>query len=772
MNLLHNARRFGAVARLRPYVAIVQDSFREVLVSPLMWVVLGLFTLLPLGFAPLGIHEELTTSLPSEDVTSWPEMALQLRRGAQRDEPSAQKHIWSLMSSSARDKLTEIYADATAADVTPLQHKQAAELLHIEMNRLVVRDELFDPALWKQDDLRLEARQLARSPARELEPQQRWRLNRLALEAAFPELILPSPPTSVRFQYFGNTLGPPLPIRKERFDEILRPGIVLMMQWIVGPANAAGIFVAILFTAPLVPRTFEPSSLSLLLSKPISRTLLFLTKFLGGCTFVLVCGGYLIVSIWLLLGIRFGIWFHQLLLTIPVYVFTFAIYYSVSAWAGLKWRSAVVAVAVTIAFWLTCFVVGTGKAAMEQSYFDKQRLVKLVPAAGQLIAVNEMGLTYQWDEGTSAWHEARLNREYADLKSMLYFLPASPPMMGPVYDANHDRLVAIQRSLQSQQFMLAAATRENDWEYQYVTKVPLGAVALLQDPHGPLIIPASAGIFRVDWSTNEQESRVTFTEIGPEQRVPLIKPAAAAMHPTSGDLALVSMGKLTRLVNNGAGRYEVAASIEIDIADNVGVTLAYADNAVTVGFADGRVVIYDNQLKPRREFQVEHASEPRFALASPDGRWAALVYHNRHAWLLDSESMAVKRIPADGNDISAVGFLDDGRMLIAERGRRVWQLEITSGEQLVRCRPRMSMVEMSYYYVLSPVYALFPKPGELDQTIQYLLSGNAAERSALDGGDLKTYQAQRRPWSPVWSSLVFVLVVLALSSRRIHREEF
>ena len=99
-----------------------------------------------------------------------------------------------------------------------------------------------------------------------------------------------------------------------------------------------GLLIAILVTANMVPETFEPGSLNLLLSKPISRWGLYTAKFVGGCVFIALCAGYLFLGVWVWLGLAMEVWDRAILLSIPLYVIVFAIYFSVSAFVGLLWR--------------------------------------------------------------------------------------------------------------------------------------------------------------------------------------------------------------------------------------------------------------------------------------------------------------------------------------------------------------------------------------------------------------------------------------------------
>jgi hypothetical protein len=78
---------------------------------------------------------------------------------------------------------------------------------------------------------------------------------------------------------------------------------------------------------------------------------LFLTKFAGGCAFILLNAAYFVIGLWLIVGLRFGIWSTRMLLCIPVFLFLFSIYYAVSSLAGVLWRNAVVCIVVTVLFW-------------------------------------------------------------------------------------------------------------------------------------------------------------------------------------------------------------------------------------------------------------------------------------------------------------------------------------------------------------------------------------------------------------------------------------
>ncbi|MCP5061257.1 MAG: ABC transporter permease subunit [Ignavibacteriae bacterium] len=117
--------------------------------------------------------------------------------------------------------------------------------------------------------------------------------------------------------------------------------------FVVAPLFGGGLFLAIFSAASFIPNMLEKGSIDLLLSKPISRAQVILGKFLGGTIIVFVNIAYLIISIWLLIGIKFGIWELSFLLTILTITFTFAVLYSLIILIGILTQSSVLAMMIS-----------------------------------------------------------------------------------------------------------------------------------------------------------------------------------------------------------------------------------------------------------------------------------------------------------------------------------------------------------------------------------------------------------------------------------------
>jgi ABC-type transport system involved in multi-copper enzyme maturation permease subunit len=135
----------------------------------------------------------------------------------------------------------------------------------------------------------------------------------------------------------------------------------------VGAAWAV-ILLSIVVTAFLVPSMLRKGAIDLLLVRPLHRVRLLVYRYLSGVLYVFVTVGLMILALWLVLGLRSGVWKPGLLLSIPVITFFFAILYAVSVFNGVLTRSAVTAIMVTCIAWFGLWILG-----LVYAYFDQTR---------------------------------------------------------------------------------------------------------------------------------------------------------------------------------------------------------------------------------------------------------------------------------------------------------------------------------------------------------------------------------------------------------------
>ncbi len=110
-----------------------------------------------------------------------------------------------------------------------------------------------------------------------------------------------------------------------------------------------GMFLAVFASAGLVPSVLEPGRIELLLSKPLSRTHILLGRFAGNVLVVSLNTTYLVLGVWIILGIKTGIWSPGFLIAIATTTFIFAVLLAVVVLIGVTIESAAAATMITVA---------------------------------------------------------------------------------------------------------------------------------------------------------------------------------------------------------------------------------------------------------------------------------------------------------------------------------------------------------------------------------------------------------------------------------------
>jgi hypothetical protein len=104
--------------------------------------------------------------------------------------------------------------------------------------------------------------------------------------------------------------------------------------------------------------------------------------------------------------------------------------------------------------------------------------------------------------------------------------------------------------------------------------------------------------------------------------------------------------------------------------------------------------------------------------------------------------------------------------------KRVTEYDLATNVRGEVYAPAMSRIEMVYYYAILPTYLIFPKPGELDNTVHYVLTGKRTTDLGVFRGDLTQAREDLHPWRPVRSGLIFVGIVMLLACVYMERHEF
>src|SRR6516164_3832846 len=118
------------------------------------------------------------------------------------------------------------------------------------------------------------------------------------------------------------------------------------------------VLLGIVVTAYLVPSMLRKGAVDLLLVRPLPRVRLLGYKYASGVIYVFVHVGIMFGAVWLVLGLRSGVWKPGLLLSVPVITFFFAVLYAASTLIGVVSRSAVAAILMTCIIWFGLWILG------------------------------------------------------------------------------------------------------------------------------------------------------------------------------------------------------------------------------------------------------------------------------------------------------------------------------------------------------------------------------------------------------------------------------
>ena len=197
----------------------------------------------------------------------------------------------------------------------------------------------------------------------------------------------------------------------------------------------------------------------------------------------------------------------------------------------------------------------------------------------------------------------------------------------------------------------------------------------------------------------------------------MAKPFAAAINHQDGRLAIFSHGTLSLFTPDAAGHYSLTRDANIDTEK--GALLAFVGSRIVLATGDGQVRILDaSSLTGRNRSHARGSAKPRKLTASPDGRRLAVLFDDGHVWLYDVEQQQPlrPRIGSQG-DITAITFSPENRLLVADGFGRVNAYRLDPFERGNAYLPTMDTLQILYRFVVTPLYTIFPKPGELNDVV-------------------------------------------------------
>ncbi len=97
---------------MSPYLTILKDSFREAFASRVLWIVLGLATLVLVILAGFGLEEHAGASFTRDDIGDALGLHNKIVQQAGAAYPTPGKRIWALVDDESKAELAETVAAA------------------------------------------------------------------------------------------------------------------------------------------------------------------------------------------------------------------------------------------------------------------------------------------------------------------------------------------------------------------------------------------------------------------------------------------------------------------------------------------------------------------------------------------------------------------------------------------------------------------------------------------------------------------------------------
>ena len=119
-----------------------------------------------------------------------------------------------------------------------------------------------------------------------------------------------------------------------------------LLKWLFGGAllwwwlTLGAIVLALITTANTIPEFVSSGSIDLTLSKPIGRMRLYSIKLISAMLFMILQVTICVALAYFLAGLRFGYWFHEAWLALPLVTLQFLYLFAVMSFVGLMTRSA------------------------------------------------------------------------------------------------------------------------------------------------------------------------------------------------------------------------------------------------------------------------------------------------------------------------------------------------------------------------------------------------------------------------------------------------
>ena len=779
---------------MKAYFAILKDSLREAAASMVLWLALGGILLLLFALVPIGLLNAANTALRHQELVD-PEKFVKALSDGQSDAKTPEGHIWSLLTVKQQEQFVEFTKSDDESDGRRGQRGGGGRHFVVNtVNELLKKPEFYNPAAFEKVELDDELR----APDEEsIAVNERSNRNLRRLEKAFARYISVSERSALSLTYAGFDITGPLPILPSQMKQAIDGIITIVLGFFLG---IVGVFASLLFTATLIPRTFEPGEISLLLSKPVYRAMLFLTKFLGGCVFTLICATLLVTGIWLLLGIRLEMWRPELLWCIPLYVFLFSIYFSVSALTGAIWRNAVVSLILVILFWLGVTLIGVAHESMNEFIVKARRVSEISANGGEVFGVDGGRTVHRWDQVAGDWVPVPQADSSDQIPAFLQRIVFSGHRFRISVSSDGKRIMALQPTM-SRVGGIGPSTIldgnvDEQFELQTESQTPESMFGIFQTTDGDVILPGTRGVYRFVGQTDQERKAQTFIkgifggllssssakafENLTEKGFPAIAAGSSvAFNPSDNSFMALNAGELRRINRTAEGKYVAGETRDLQWKESA--ILAVGGQIAIIARADGKVIAVDAATSEViAESMLPEGQKPRVVECAPDGSSSAVLTHHGTVLVFDGANRQfLSWAPRESGYASAIAYNDKSQLMVVDHHRSVRLYDVATQTSAAQLPGSVDLPCRIYDYIVAPLHTILPKPSDLDNAVQWIVTGEKSVEINNDpnqgGNPRANLEAERVTfdvWNAILSNLAFIVVMLGLGCLYIARSDF
>ena len=772
---------------MKPYFAVLYDSFQESVRSKVLWILLAAWTLILAALFPLSISPGASYAFTFADIENPRVIFDSLASASAGKGTRAQKAVYSKLDEGFQTVLIQRESN---------KRRINSGMLTTAFNKLLTNKELYNKDAWPTADRRKELKPLIENENRtaaELE-----QLNRRLIDLAFPGSTKSSTGQVSWITYGGLKLGGALPFTEKLIKPFIESNIFPLVMWL--GLGIGAMIVAIIITSPMIPDMFQTGSLHLLLSKPLSRNLLFLTKFLGGCIFVAFNIVFLLIGLYVYAGTRLGIWNTGILWCIPLFIFAFMIFYSVSAFVGLIWKNPIICVVITALFWGVCFCVGVIHSFFDFFLYVQPQTQRIYAVNDTVMLTTQQGRIQFWDEETKGWKTAYgevdgqkvMGPVWLESEKAIYFgrprfnpfnigggqgakleFARTPDLSDPSDKTFTSKIWEDGRmdsgpDLPSEPLQIIpwkntlAVLNENGF-YRF------NAAGAAQAAERKPIVDLAGRLFGINGSTPTIPGEA-FVEMAPKDWK-LVKPMDVSASPSFQYLLTYSQGKVGRWKSR-ENELDQETELSLDIPP---------ETVSTIGTNDKSCVVCPNGMKPilidvetmtvLRNLDEMGEVTIKQILADNNGNLVMLSPEGI-VWLLDTLNDKVSKPALVGQGkVHAIHLTKEGQLWVAHSGKNadLWDFQDKSSKRSLR--PKATVTELVYGYIINPFYEINPKPAAVNETINFVLTNPKNKSLALDRNDLDVPTIQKDPWRPIWTNSLFIAFMLTISCWYLSRQD-